>query len=132
MSSGTGETLALSVPRCGSPGAADTNSTCLNPVGHLQLLSATFALGLVGVLITGIIFVSLVTFHFHRFKMKRRKMERAEEEYEKDNSPAPAKGKTTPAPFIIVRPVKSPENSSGLESKDDNVHCAVLDTAAVP
>ncbi|KAG9348337.1 hypothetical protein JZ751_002072 [Albula glossodonta] len=71
-----------------------------------QAFSSTAVLIVLIAVIIGIIFVSLITFHFHKSKMKKRKIQKAQEEYERDNcSPKTAKGKPIVRQCIMVRPV---------------------------
>ncbi|XP_063060532.1 uncharacterized protein C11orf87 homolog [Engraulis encrasicolus] len=111
MSARTSENLALSsIPHCTFNGTARTNGTCIEQMDQLfQSFSSTAVLFVLIALIIGIMFLSLVTFHFHKCKMKKRKIQRAQEEYERDNcSPKTLKGKPVVRPCIMVRPGKRP------------------------
>lgn len=88
-------------------GASETNGTRAEKVQHvLQPFSSTVALLVLGMLIIGIILLSLTTYHFHKSKMKKRKMLRAQEEYERDNggSSVPVKANPAPSRCVIARP----------------------------
>ncbi|KAK1785803.1 hypothetical protein P4O66_003180 [Electrophorus voltai] len=108
MSSRTSERLAPSIPHCTSNGTAQTNGTCIDQVDQLfQTFSSTVVLFVLIAMITGIIFVSLTTFHFHKRKMKKRKIQKAQEEYERDNcSPKTGKAKPVVRQCIMERPGK--------------------------
>ncbi|XP_063060674.1 uncharacterized protein C11orf87 homolog [Engraulis encrasicolus] len=110
MSARTAENLALaSIPHCTFNGTVRTNGTCIEQMDQLfQSFSSTAVLFVVIALIIGIIFLSMVTFHFHKCKMKRRKIQRAQEEYERDNSSKTIKGKTVVRQCIVVSPGKRP------------------------
>ncbi|KAL2095917.1 hypothetical protein ACEWY4_008065 [Coilia grayii] len=110
MSARTSENLALSIPHCIFNGTAQTNGTCIEQMDQLfQSFSSTVVLFVLIALIIGIIFLSLVTFHFHKSKMKKRKIQKAQEEYERDNcSPKTMKGKPVVRQCIMVRPGKRP------------------------
>ncbi|MFT7803798.1 uncharacterized protein C11orf87 homolog [Arapaima gigas] len=95
----------LSIPPCTSNGTTGTNGTCMDRMDHFFLaFSSTAVLFVLVAVITGIVFVSLVTFHVHKRKMKKRKIQKAQEEYERDNcSPRTAKGKAPLQQCIVVR-----------------------------
>lgn len=113
MSARTSADLALSIPHCTLNGTVQTNGTCIQQMDQLfQSFSSTAVLFVLIALIVGIIFVSLVTFHFHKSKMKKRKIQRAQEEYERDNcSPKAVKGKPAVRQCIMVRPGKRPSSA---------------------
>nr|XP_017208557.1 uncharacterized protein C11orf87 homolog [Danio rerio] len=88
-------------------GASETNGTRAEKVQHvLQPFSSTVALLVLGMLIIGIILLSLTTYHFHKSKMKKRKMLRAQQEYERDNGGSSVPIKPNPASnrCVIARP----------------------------
>lgn len=104
-------------------GAPDTNGTRAEKVHHaLQPFSSTVALLVLGVLIIGIILLSLTTYHFHKSKIKKKKMQRAQEEYERDNSGSSIPPKVKPAlgRSLIARP--APTNRQLRPTHSDTQH----------
>ncbi len=88
-------------------GATETNGTRAEKVQHVhQPFSSTVALLVLGIVIIGIILLSLTTYHFHKSKMKKRKKLRAQEEYERDNcgSSIPVRVKPALSRGVIARP----------------------------
>uniref|UniRef100_A0A4W4ECV1 Uncharacterized protein n=1 Tax=Electrophorus electricus TaxID=8005 RepID=A0A4W4ECV1_ELEEL len=106
MSSSATQSSASILPRCVFHGALETNATCFEKVNpFLPRFSSTVALTLLGIVIIGIIVLSLTTYHYHKSKMKKRKIQRAQEEYERDNcSPVPNRAKPDLRRCMIVRP----------------------------
>ncbi|KPP79387.1 hypothetical protein Z043_101034 [Scleropages formosus] len=95
----------LPIPPCTSNGTTPSNGTCVDRMDHLfQAFSSTAVLFVLVAVITGIVFVSLATFHVHKSKMKKRKIQKAQEEYERDNcSPRTAKGRAPLRQCVVVR-----------------------------
>ncbi|TRY87398.1 hypothetical protein DNTS_013885 [Danionella cerebrum] len=90
---------------------ASENGTRAEKVQHvLQSFSSTVALLVLGMLIIGIILLSLTTYHFHKSKMKKRKMLRAQEEFERDNSGSSVPVRLKPARSRCVIARASPLN----------------------
>ncbi|XP_071754738.1 uncharacterized protein C11orf87-like [Centroberyx gerrardi] len=111
MTTKTSEAAGLSVPLHRCHGVSQGNGTCADQVSLFPPFSSTLALLVLVVMLVGIIFVSLATFHFHKRKLRNRKIQRAQEEFERDSrSPARAGGSGEPArPCVIIRAVRCEE-----------------------
>uniref|UniRef100_A0A8C4RXG8 Si:dkey-35i13.1 n=1 Tax=Erpetoichthys calabaricus TaxID=27687 RepID=A0A8C4RXG8_ERPCA len=107
MSARTSSAVALSLSPCSlNRNVSQSNGTCITEVDRLfQTFSSTIVLIVLIAVICGLIFLSLVTFHFHKSKMKKRKIERAQEEYERDNCTINSmKGSPKDKEGVMVRP----------------------------
>ncbi|XP_062868237.1 uncharacterized protein C11orf87 homolog [Trichomycterus rosablanca] len=81
------------------------NGTCTEKVEPYQApLSSTFALSLLGIVLTTIVALSLTTHHCQKGKIMKRKIQRAQEEYERDQrSLVPPAEKADPRCGVIAR-----------------------------
>ncbi|KAK7131082.1 hypothetical protein R3I94_016275 [Phoxinus phoxinus] len=101
-------------------GASETNGTRAEKVQHvLQPFSSTAALLVLGLVIIGIVLISLTTYHFHKSKMKKRKMLRAQEEFERDNcgSSVPVRVKPSLSRCVIARPAPPQHPPTNTDAK---------------
>ncbi len=101
-------------------GATETNGTRAEKVQHvLQPFSSTVALLVLGMVIIGIILLSLTTYHFHKSKIKKRKMLRAQEEYERDKcgSSIPVRVKPALSRCVIARPAPPQRPPTNTDAK---------------
>lgn len=101
-------------------GASETNGTRAEKVQHVhQPFSSTVALLVLGLVIIGIILISLTTYHFHKSKMKKRKMLREQEEFERDNcgSSVPVRVKPSLSRCVIARPAPPQHPPTNTDAK---------------
>uniref|UniRef100_A0A672SPR7 Uncharacterized protein n=2 Tax=Sinocyclocheilus grahami TaxID=75366 RepID=A0A672SPR7_SINGR len=111
-------------------GATETNGTRAEKVQHvLQPFSSTVALLVLGMVIIGVILLSLTTYHFHKSKMKKRKILRAQEEYERDNcgSSIPVRVKPMLSRCVIARPAPPQHPPTNTDAKHRDADGVVLD-----
>lgn len=101
-------------------GASENNGTRAEKVQHVhQPFSSTVALLVLGLVIIGIILISLTTYHFHKSKMKKRKMLREQEEFERDNcgSSVPVRVKPSLSRCVIARPAPPQHPPTNTDAK---------------
>ncbi|TSN57731.1 hypothetical protein Baya_9061 [Bagarius yarrelli] len=127
MSTGSFESLALSIPPCNSNGTARANGTCADPTDPLfRSFSSTMVLLVLVAMITGTILISIATFHLHKSKLRKRKMQKAQEEYERDSGqPKAVRGKPKIRHCVMERPTAVQKSDLNAKSLDkDAIHSA--------
>ncbi|XP_068600359.1 uncharacterized protein C11orf87 homolog [Brachionichthys hirsutus] len=100
----------LSVPLRRCHHQANNGTACAEHLSVFPPFSSTLALLVLVAVLTGIVFVSLATFHLHKRKLRNRKIQRAQDEYERDSrSPAAGTSGEPVRPSVIVRQVNREE-----------------------